>query len=1034
MTELVKAKRKTRGGHKAYVTQILPKAKELVATGHCTPETRPRFTKLKASLEEQLTSLRQLDEEILNGLVSVEGVTDEEIAEEVRTAGDLKGEISATITCLDDLLRPKSSGGHHKEHIQSATVSESPQVSPATSQPNIRVRLPKLEAKRFNGKIEEWQEFWDCYESSIDSNTALSSVDKFTYLRSLLGGAAQKAIAGLALTMANYQVAIDLLKERFGKAIVIERAHINDLLNVSPVYYDKDTVGLRRLYDTLEVHHRGLKALNVESTTYEGIVVPAIIGKLPEGVRLQITRGKNHHKWKMEDLLRELLTELELKEEHCVATRNPNPRDKDKGGRTGIGLNSASALLAKTNDFCAYCKGGHAHQDCMNVKSVEERKHLLRFVGKVALQTAQAVVKGDSKSVRVRVLFDAGSHRSFITSRAAQSAGLPIKGKEWIEISTFGQQTKDCGMRAVYELDVSPLQGGERVKIEAYESPTIAEIRNQHIEIRKGDYPHLQGLWFSDVNRKNKVLGIDLLIGADYLWSFQRGRTIRGEADQPVAVETCLAWALSGPMKGVPDGSQISVSFIGQVMPRHNKELEEGVQKLWDLETLGIREENEVHEALKDGISFNGDFKRLKGQIERLKNDPDVLKAYDAVIKEQAALGIFERVPELETPEKIDYLPHHPVIWKEAKTTKLRVVNDTSSKEGKKGVSLNDCLHVGPALSPLLYEILIRFRERPIALVCDIEKAFLNIEISLRDRDCLRFLWVNNVDSEHVDPVVYRFCRVVFGVNCSPFLLNATLQYHLDTFIEVDPEFVRMMKRSFYVDDLVSGEKTTQDAIQLHDKAQTRLALGGFKLTKWLTNSQELRTKIAQCELRDEPNVNKQIANADESYAKEMLGVKVGTRCEKVLGLSWNCDQDLFVFELTELVKRADGLPVTKRSILKVVAGLYDPLGVTGPVVVSVRVLFQELCANKVDWDDELKDEERKRWIGWLDDLRTAKEISVPRCVYHMCQCPVNCSLHGFADASIKAYCAVVYFVCEAYGAVHVTLLTSKTRVEIDNS
>ena len=79
------------------MTQILPKVKELVATGQCTPETRPRFTKLKASLEEQLTSLRQLDEEILNGLMSVEGVTDEEIAEKVRTAGDLKGQISATI-------------------------------------------------------------------------------------------------------------------------------------------------------------------------------------------------------------------------------------------------------------------------------------------------------------------------------------------------------------------------------------------------------------------------------------------------------------------------------------------------------------------------------------------------------------------------------------------------------------------------------------------------------------------------------------------------------------------------------------------------------------------------------------------------------------------------------------------------------------------------------------------------------------------------------------------------------------------------
>ena len=323
------------------------------------------------------------------------------------------------------------------------------------------------------------------------------------------------------------------------------------------------------------------------------------------------------------------------------------------------------------------------------------------------------------------------------------------------------------------------------------------------------------------------------------------------------------------------------------------------------------------------------------------------------------------------------------------------------------------------SLSVILYEILIR----------DIETAFLNIEVKLRDRDCLRFLWVENIDRDHVDPVVYRFCRVVFGVNCSPFLLNATLQYHLDTFIEIDPEFVRVMKRSFYVDDLVSGERATQEAIDLYDKAKTRLALGGFKLRRWLTNSEELRAEIEQHELRDGPNINKQIENADESYAKEMLGSKEESKCERVLGLSWNCDEDLFVFELVKSASRADGLPVTKRSILKVVAGMYDLLGIISPVVVSIKVLFQELCEKKVGWDEELKERERKRWIGWLDDMRSAKEVTVPRCVYRMPQGEINCFLHGFADASIKAYCAVVYFVCEVFGAVDVTLLTSKTRV-----
>ena len=200
------------------------------------------------------------------------------------------------------------------------------------------------------------------------------------------------------------------------------------------------------------------------------------------------------------------------------------------------------------------------------------------------------------------------------------------------------------------------------------------------------------------------------------------------------------------------------------------RELEESTRRLWDYETLGIREDDEVLEALKDATLFNGkryevslpwkeghgplpsnyqnSMKRLKGQLERLKNDTEILDTYDAIIKEQEEAGIIERVARLDPSEKILYLPHHAVVRKDSKTTKVRVVYDASSKEGKGGVSLNDCLHVGPALSPLLYDILIRFREKRVALVGDIEKAFLNIVVKERDRDCLRFLWVKSVDSE----------------------------------------------------------------------------------------------------------------------------------------------------------------------------------------------------------------------------------------------------------------------------------------------
>ena len=1124
LEDALKSRRRARKGHRAYLKQIVAEAKGLLQD--YTEEQHPKAVQLKGTLEEQLDIVRKLDEEILKLLVEVDEVTDDEIAEEVTEAGDLRGEGKALVTSISDLLQPKQEVSISPPEPSPSTSSTSGQHGNEAS--NFRVKLPKLEVKRFSGKVEEWQEFWDSFESAIHTNSKLSPVDKFSYLRGLLVGTARTSVAGLALTSANYGAAIDILKRRFGKKVTIERAHVNDLLTVHPVFNEKDTVGLRKLYDTVEVHYRGLQALGVNASTYEGIVVPAILGKLPEAVRLQITRGKNHEEWRMEEMLGELLCELELREEHCHRNERSVIRERDRG-KFGGGPPSASALLAKLTleRLCAYCKGEHAHEDCMNVTSVEERRNLLSkygrcFIcarkghissncdskmlcshckrrhhisictsnnayqvprqtgrtnngdydvppnanqsshaspalhvgstGRVALQTAQAVISGN-KSLRVRVLFDAGSHKSFITTRAVQLTGLKHERREWIEISTFGQQARDSGLRGVYEFDVFPLQGGDGIKIEAYEVPSITQIRNEHIEIRKTEYPHLHGLWFSDVNRDREILEVDLLIGADYLWSFQEGRTVRGEPNEPVAVKTSLGWVLSGPLKGFCDDSQVSVHFVGHNLSRNtdNTELEDSARKLWDYETLGIREDDEVHEALKDAISFNGkryevslpwkeghgplpsnyqnSLKRLKGQLKRLKDEPPVLNAYDAIIKEQEECGIIEKVTELESHEKIHYLPHHAVIRKDSKTTKVRIVYDASSKEGKGSVSLNDCLHVGPALSPLLNDILVRFREKRVALVGDIEKAFLNIVVEGRDRDCLRFLWVDSVDSEQIDPIVYRFCRVVFGVNCSPFLLNATLHYHLDSFSELDPEFVRIMKESFYVDDLVTGHRTTQETGELYHKAKTRLALGGFRLRKWLTNSGELREKIKQRELRDETNVNKQIESADESYAKATLGAKEGAKNEKVLGQAWNCEMDLLIFELSEMVERADNLPVTKRSVLKVLAGMYDPLGLVSPVLVSMKVLFQELCMRKVGWDEEFTGELKARWIGWVSDLKEAKEIQVPRCVYGANLGKVSCSLHGFADASGKAYCAMVYFVCEFYGAITATLLTSKTRV-----
>ena len=115
-------------------------------------------------------------------------------------------------------------------------------------------------------------------------------------------------------------------------------------------------------------------------------------------------------------------------------------------------------------------------------------------------------------------------------------------------------------------------------------------------------------------------------------------------------------------------------------------------------------------------------------------------------------------------------------------TTKLRVVYDASARSS--GPSLNDCLHKGPKFNQIILDLLLRFQSYRVALTAGIEKAFLMISIDQHDRDVLRFLWIDDTNKADPEVQVYRFTRVVFGVSSSPFLLNATIQYHLESFLE----------------------------------------------------------------------------------------------------------------------------------------------------------------------------------------------------------------------------------------------------------
>ena len=179
-------------------------------------------------------------------------------------------------------------------------------------------------------------------------------------------------------------------------------------------------------------------------------------------------------------------------------------------------------------------------------------------------------------------------------------------------------------------------------------------------------------------------------------------------------------------------------------------------------------------------------------------------------------------------PDVIHYLPHHAVIRHDEETTKVRVVYDASARSG--GPSLNDCLYTGPKFNQRILEILLRFRSYPVAFIADIEKAFLMISVNPRDRDVLRFLWVKDPFNSEPEIIILRFTRVIFGVSASPLLLNASIKHHIESYAASQPDIVRLLARSIYVDYVVCGADREREAYIVYTSSREILGQGCFNL------------------------------------------------------------------------------------------------------------------------------------------------------------------------------------------------------------
>ena len=239
----------------------------------------------------------------------------------------------------------------------------------------------------------------------------------------------------------------------------------------------------------------------------------------------------------------------------------------------------------------------------------------------------------------------------------------------------------------------------------------------------------------------------------------------------------------------------------------------------------------------------------------------------------------------------------------------------------------------------------------------------MQVRIREDDRDALRFHWLKDLTTREVETL--RFTRALFGLSTSPFLLGGVTEQHLQNMQSGHPRVVDEIRRSLYVDDLISGGTTVENTQRLKKSCVAIFGEAKFDLHKRHSNNPALEVETKPLEAETKP-----LEAIETSYAKEQLGVKPGET--SLLGVPWDKKKDTIKVNFPDSLKE-----ITRRSVLGNIAKIYDPLGIVSPTTLQGKFIYREICDARMPWDKKLTPELLAKWILWEKSL--PKEVETTR-------------------------------------------------------
>lgn len=213
----------------------------------------------------------------------------------------------------------------------------------------------------------------------------------------------------------------------------------------------------------------------------------------------------------------------------------------------------------------------------------------------------------------------------------------------------------------------------------------------------------------------------------------------------------------------------------------------------------------------------------------------------------------------------------------------------------------------------------MRIRLKRFALIGDIEKVLLNITLHPEDSESVRLLRVMEPETPGSPLLSYEWKRIPFGLSSSPFLLRLTLHKHLDGMEKLYSTTVKQLNEQIYVNGYLGGANSIVTAKRSIKESKSIFQEAKFNKRSWVTNDQKVHKFLSEKRLIN-PIVKIFIQKLEEGQPK-------------VLGIRLDTESDMFQFDPTPIIKAATGFGdlVTKRSILRISARVFDPIGFLAP-------------------------------------------------------------------------------------------------------